>query len=126
MRRGWSNLPNERVTSIANGHLNGGFENTFSAKFGSDVPETLNGDHRIVVVASEIDASSERIIKYLSETHGVNVNAATFQYFQLSEVNPRARTAVEFDPGISCLPICFPTQDDHRASCTLVALLAHA
>jgi hypothetical protein len=26
--------------------------------------------------------SSERIIKYLSERHGVNINAATFQYFR--------------------------------------------
>ena len=35
----------------------------------------------MIVVGSEIDTSSERIIKYLSDTHGVNINAATFQYF---------------------------------------------
>ncbi len=76
------NLSNERVTSIANDHLDAGFESAFRTRFGIDPPETLNGDHRVLVVASEIDASSERIIRYLSDTHGVNINAATFQYFQ--------------------------------------------
>jgi len=36
----------------------------------------------MLIVGSRIDASSERIIKYLSDTHGVNINAATFQYFR--------------------------------------------
>jgi hypothetical protein len=77
-------LSNERVTSIATNYL-GAFETAFTTKFGTDLPETLNGDHRVLVVGSEIDASSERIITYLSDTHGVNINAATFQYFQLSD-----------------------------------------
>ena len=46
------------------------------------MPETLIGEHRILIVGSEIDASSERIIKYLPDTHGVSINAATFQYFR--------------------------------------------
>ena len=36
----------------------------------------------MLVVGSQIDASSERIIKYLSDSHGVNINAATFQFFR--------------------------------------------
>jgi len=79
------NLSNERVTSMANEHLADGFENAFRTRFGIDVPETLNGDHRVLVVGSEIDASSERIIRYLSDAHGVSINAATFQYFQLPD-----------------------------------------
>jgi len=78
-------LSNERVTSIANNYPPSDFETAFRAKFGSDLPETLNGDHRILIVGSEIDSSSKRIIKYLSDTHGVNINAATFQYFQLRD-----------------------------------------
>jgi Endonuclease NucS C-terminal domain len=77
-------LSNDRVTSIANDYL-GGLETAFTTTFGTDLPETLNGDHRIFVVGSEIDSSSERIIGYLSDTHGVNINAATFQYFQLAD-----------------------------------------
>lgn len=55
-------------------------ENAFGEKFGLELPETLNGDHRILVVGSEIDPGSERIIRYLSDVHGVNINAATFQH----------------------------------------------
>ncbi|MDA1062023.1 MAG: hypothetical protein O2895_03830 [Chloroflexi bacterium] len=58
------------------------FESVFREHFGTNVPETLNGDHRLLIVGSRIDDSSERIIRYLSGTHGVNINAATFQYFR--------------------------------------------
>jgi len=78
-------LSNDRVTSIAGEYLDADLEAAFRAKFGADLPETLNGDHRVLVVGSEIDASSERIIKYLSDTHGVNINAATFHYFKLPD-----------------------------------------
>jgi hypothetical protein len=36
----------------------------------------------MLVVASEIDSSSERIINYLSDTYGVTINAMTFQYLR--------------------------------------------
>jgi len=76
-------LSNERVSKIADAYLGDeGFESAFRERFGAEVPETLNGDHRLLVVGSRIDASSERIIKYLSDTHGVNINAVTFQYFR--------------------------------------------
>jgi hypothetical protein len=75
-------LSNDRVTAIANDYLAAGLESEFRAKFGVELPETLNGDHRVLVVGSEIDPSSERIMRYLSDTHGVNINAATFQYFE--------------------------------------------
>lgn len=75
-------MSNERVTSIADAHLDAGLESAFTEKFGSDLPQTLNGDHRILIVGSEVDASSERIIKYLSDAHGVSINAATFHYFK--------------------------------------------
>jgi hypothetical protein len=76
-------LSNERVTSIAEAHFGeGGFEEAFRQRFGAELPETLNGSHSMLIVGSHIDESSERIIKYLSDTHGVNINAATFQYFR--------------------------------------------
>ena len=72
---------NDHVTAIANDYLAGAFESAFRTKLGVELPEPVNGDHRFVV-GSEIDSSSERIMRYLSDTHGVNVNAATFHYFQ--------------------------------------------
>jgi hypothetical protein len=79
-----ADLSNERVTAIADrylGSLGSGFAEAFRNRFGTETPELLNGDHRMLVVGSQIDDSSERIIKYLSDKHGVNINAATFQYF---------------------------------------------
>jgi len=80
-------LPNERLTDIANKYLGtrGPLDEAFKNKFGSEIPETLNVRHKMLIVASEIDASSERIIKYLSDTYGVSINAVTFQYFQDDE-----------------------------------------
>jgi Endonuclease NucS len=70
------------VTSVAKRYLGRDLEDAFRESLGGDLPETLNATHRILVVGSEIDASSERIIRYLSDEHGVNINAATFQYFR--------------------------------------------
>lgn len=53
----------------------------FSLAFGSAVPENLNIAHNIVIVASEFDASSKRIVEYLSEVHGVNINTLFFSTF---------------------------------------------
>jgi hypothetical protein len=78
-----ADLSNERINTIANAYLSDvGFEQAFRNCFGIDVPETLNGDHRLLIIGSQIDTSSERIIKYLSEKHGVNINAVTFQFFR--------------------------------------------
>ncbi|HEX3555362.1 MAG TPA: endonuclease NucS domain-containing protein [Thermoanaerobaculia bacterium] len=76
-------LSNERITAIGETYLGQGkLEEAFKRRFRADLPETLNENHRLLIVASRIDASSERIIKYLSDSYGVNINAATFQYFK--------------------------------------------
>ncbi|MFH1625782.1 MAG: endonuclease NucS domain-containing protein [Pseudomonadota bacterium] len=80
-------LSNEKITEIANGYFGdrGPLEEAFKRKFGTEIPEILNEHHKMLVVASEIDNSSERIIKYLSDSYGVGINAITFQYFQNEE-----------------------------------------
>jgi len=80
-------LSNESVTEIANNYLGdrGPLEVAFREKFGEDLPEILNQDHQMLIVASMVDDSSERIISYLSDSYGVNINAATFQYFRDEE-----------------------------------------
>jgi len=78
-------LSYERVIEIANQYLNQPLGDVFQNKFGIELPESINSNHKIVVVASKIDQKSERIISYLSNGYGVNINAATFQYFQTTE-----------------------------------------
>jgi hypothetical protein len=55
------------------------FEEGFRGRFGA-LPETLNESHRLVVVASELDPSTERIVSYLSES-GIPINAVFFRCF---------------------------------------------
>ena len=54
----------------------------FEDTFGEAIPDTVNAGHSLIVVASELDDSSERIISYLTEEHGVSINAVFFTYFQ--------------------------------------------
>ncbi|MCG8400304.1 MAG: hypothetical protein MJA84_01765 [Firmicutes bacterium] len=53
----------------------------YREKFNSSLPETLNATHQMIVVASEVDEASKRIIEYLSEEHSVGINAAFFNVF---------------------------------------------
>ena len=80
-------LSAEEIARIADDYLrdHGPLEKAFRARFGSDLPDTLNESHRMYVIASRIDASSERIIKYLHEQYEVAINAITFQYFKTQE-----------------------------------------
>ena len=77
-------LSNVKIDQIADEHFNaeGSLEDAYKNKFGTDLPESLNSRHKILIVGSEIDSSTERIINYLSDTYGVDINAVTFQYFQ--------------------------------------------
>lgn len=80
-------LSSERVTEIASRYFGGevSLEDIYRQRFGEELPEVLNEHHQILIVASEVDSSSERIINYLSDTYGVAINAVTFQYFQDEE-----------------------------------------
>jgi hypothetical protein len=70
----------------------------FEARFGVPLPETLNEGHRLVIVAAELDAGTERIVEYLFDDHGVPVNAVLFRYFNDRGVEYLARSWVR-DPS---------------------------
>lgn len=46
------------------------------------LPDALNESHELVVVASALDPSTERIVDYLANVHGVPINAVFFRVFQ--------------------------------------------
>ncbi len=58
------------------------FEPAFEEKFGTPPPERINQSHDMVVVCSELDNESERIINYLSDNFNVPVNAVFFRFFK--------------------------------------------
>lgn len=66
---------------IKNGAVS--LDEAFCARFKvSKLPDTINEDHELVVVAAALDDSTERIVTYLSEAHGVPVNAVFFRVFK--------------------------------------------
>ena len=56
----------------------------FSTNFNRDFDEIIfNSDHKMLIVGSEIDNSTIRIVNYLSsEPYNVNINAVNFNYFK--------------------------------------------
>jgi hypothetical protein len=76
----------EDIEGIASKYLKGAsLEAAFHAKFNIEFPEVINEHHAMLIVASEIDDSTERIIRYLSEDYGVDINAVRFQFFLSGE-----------------------------------------
>ena len=70
------------VHELAERHLAEPLSDAFKNRFDGPLPETLNTSHNMVIVASEFDASSERIVKYLANEHSVAINTAFFNIFQ--------------------------------------------
>jgi hypothetical protein len=69
------------VADIALQYLKERIEIAFEKYFGTSLPDRINGSHSIVIVASEFDASSRRIVEYLSKEYGININTAFFRIF---------------------------------------------
>jgi len=57
------------------------FAKSFLSKMGTNAPDELSGQLRLLLVASTLDPESERIMNFLSENYGVPINAAFFRYF---------------------------------------------
>lgn len=71
----------DQVSAIAAEYAGGTrLEKQFIERFGVALPEAINQDHHLVVVASELDSSTERIVNYLSDL-GVPVNVVLFRHF---------------------------------------------
>lgn len=58
------------------------FDEAFIEKFGTSVPEEVNVKHEMIIVSSELDLETERIVNYLSSQYNVPINAVFFRYFK--------------------------------------------
>ena len=80
-------LSYEDIIEIANDYLKEKqttLEEIYHKKFGSPLPDVLNESHQILIVASDLDAQAERVIKYLSQ-YGIRINAVTLNYFRAGD-----------------------------------------
>lgn len=74
-------LDTDEVIATFERHNDGStFDEAFRDRFDQEPPEDLNENHHLIIVASELDASTERIVSYVSE-YGVPVNVVFFQHF---------------------------------------------
>src|SRR5207253_2560856 len=64
----------------------------------SEMPDALNSSHKLVVVASGLDDSTERIISYLADEYGVAINAVFFRFFRDGSAEYLSRAWL-IDPG---------------------------
>lgn len=74
-------------------------DDAFSNRFGiKEMPEALNENHELVVVASELDDSTERIVNYLADEYGAAINAVYFRFFTDGDREYLSRVWL-IDPG---------------------------
>ena len=67
-------------------------DEAFCRKFSvKQMPDELNENHQLVIVASNLDMSTERIVNYLSQVHNVDINAVFFRVFKDQEREYLAR-----------------------------------
>lgn len=59
--------------------LDEAFQKAFKLK---EMPDEINESHQLVIVASSLDASTERIVQYLADEYSVNINAIFFRVFK--------------------------------------------
>lgn len=72
----------ERIDEFARHFCKKSVGDAFRDHFGEALPDEINQSHQLVILASELDESSERIVEYLAEEHEVPINAIFFTFFK--------------------------------------------
>ena len=75
-------LSAQEIVRLAEAHRQTPLEELFRKRFDDDLPASLNEEQRLVIVATELDPQSERIVQFLSSQHGVNLNVVFFDYYR--------------------------------------------
>jgi hypothetical protein len=100
-------LEDEDIAKIFDGYLRKylpqhagmSLDDAFCKRFGvKEMPESINDSHELVVVASELDDSTERIVNYLADEYGAAINAVYFRFFKDSDREYLSRVWL-IDPG---------------------------
>ena len=64
----------------------------FANRFESPLPDVVNTEQQLTIVASELDPTSDRIVEFLAESYGVPINAVFFRHFSDDRREYLART----------------------------------
>jgi hypothetical protein len=72
--------------------IGGSLEEAFADHFSAAMPDAFNADQQLTIVASELDAASDRIVEYLASRYDVPLNAVFFRHFKDGSNEYLART----------------------------------
>jgi hypothetical protein len=75
-------LSYDEIKNIFEDQHDKSFEESYENKFGSPPPEKINQEHDMIIVCSEIDNETERILNYLSDNYNVPINVVFFRFFK--------------------------------------------
>lgn len=67
-------------------------EEAFDSQFGGTLPEDVNSNQVLTIVAASVDAATERIVRFLNEDFGVPINVVFFRHFHDGGSSYLART----------------------------------
>lgn len=68
------------------------FEEAYAEFFGEAPPDEINASQVFTIVASTVDAATERIVKFLNESFSVPINVVFFRHFRDNGASYLART----------------------------------
>lgn len=74
----------EEILNHAKDHLGVELPEAFEGHFHAEMPDIIPQNHRLLIVASRLDSSAERIVNYLGERYGVEFNVFLFKYAKLA------------------------------------------
>jgi hypothetical protein len=72
----------EKIDEFARRFCGKPVSDAFAEHFGESLPDEINQSHQLIILASELDESSERIVEYLADEHEVPINAIFFRFFK--------------------------------------------
>jgi hypothetical protein len=73
------------VSAYASAYLKRDLSEAFEDHFQTKPPDWVCQNHRIILVAARLDSSAERIVNYLAERYGVEINAVFVTYSKLTD-----------------------------------------
>ncbi|HET6844765.1 MAG TPA: hypothetical protein VFK06_24230 [Candidatus Angelobacter sp.] len=77
-----NDLSYEQIDAITKDFTRKPLAQAFSDHYGFPIPQTVNASHSMIILASELDDSSERIVQYLAEQYEVPINVLFFTFFK--------------------------------------------
>jgi TPR repeat protein len=75
-------LSYEQIDTITKGFTGKPLWQAFSDHYGVAISETVNASHSMLILTSELDDSSERIVQYLAAQHGVPIHVLFIALFK--------------------------------------------